>query len=338
MAAWNIERSRPLRHRLAIVTGATSGLGLRTAFALAGAGAQVILADRSAEKGAAALARIRAVHPLAQVSFERLDLASLACVRDFSERMAWEHSRIDLLVNHGGAPALSRRRITRDGYEMQLAANHLGPFALTLRLLPRLLAAPAARVVTVSSLAHRCARIAFDDLQTERHYGAWTAHGQSGLAALLFALELDRRARAQGWALRSHAVHPGFAPTGDKGRGEPNLAHTLEEGARPVIFAATSPEAQGGMVYGPGGVEPHALDRATAARLWAVSEGLTGVSVKPFRPADYAVSPGGTEPGRGSTGTSLSSPLACSKSAAAWSATSSRRGGATTWRPTGRPY
>ncbi len=313
MAGWNVERIPSQKGRLAIVTGATSGLGAETALALAGAGASVILASRNAAKGAEVLARIRDTHPLADVTFEILDLASLASVQDFGERIAWEHRRIDLLVNNAGVMAIPDRLVTEDGFEMQLGANYLGHFALTLRLLPRLLAAPAPRVVTVSSLAHRSGRIHFDDLQLERSYTPWKAYCQSKLATLMFALELERRARAQGWELMSNAAHPGFARTGlqatgpQMGRDRPSLlqyatrvlgpflSQSAAEGALPTLLAATSPEAEGGVMYGPDGfyemkgpphrarILDHALDRDVAARLWEVSEQLTGVSAEPFR-------------------------------------------------------
>ncbi|MDB5378629.1 MAG: family NAD(P)-dependent oxidoreductase [Rubritepida sp.] len=321
MAAWNVEHippqnGRPSQQgRLTIVTGATSGIGFETALALAGAGASVILASRNAAKGAEALARIRAVHPLADITFKGLDLASLASVQDFCECVTWENRRVHLLVNNAGVLAIPDRRVTEDGFEMQLGANYLGHFALTLRLLPRLLAAPAPRVVTVSSLAHRSGRIHFDDLQLERGYRPWTAYTQSKLATLIFSLELERRARAQGWDLMSNAAHPGYARTGLQSTGpqmgrsgpglmqrvgsvlEPFLSQSAANGALPTLFAATSPEAEGGTMYGPDGfyelkgpprrahILDHALDRDVAARLWEVSEQLTGVSEEPFRQA-----------------------------------------------------
>lgn len=311
--AWNVERIPSQRRKLAIVTGATSGIGAETALALAGAGARVILASRNAAKGAEVLEWIRGIHPLANVSFEILDLASLASVQDFCERIAWEESRIDLLVNNAGVMAIPDRRVTEDGFEMQLGANYLGHFALTLRLLPRLLAAAAPRVVTVSSLAHRGGRIHFDDLQLERGYRPWTAYGQSKLATLIFALELERRARSAGWELVSNAAHPGYARTGLQSTGpqmgrsrpgllqrvgavlEPFLSHSAADGALPTLLAATAPEAEGGVMYGPDGfyemkgppqrarILDHALDRDVAARLWEVSERLTGVAAEPFR-------------------------------------------------------
>jgi NAD(P)-dependent dehydrogenase (short-subunit alcohol dehydrogenase family) len=313
MAAWNIGRIPPQNGRLAIVTGATSGIGAETALALAGAGASVILASRNAARGAEVVARIRDIHPLADIGFEILDLASLASVQDFAERIAWERRRIDLLVNNAGVMAIPDRRVTEDGFEMQLGANYLGHFALTLRLLPRLLAARSPRVVTVSSLAHRSGRIRFDDLQSERGYRPMAVYGQSKLATLMFALELDRRARAQGWELMSNAAHPGFARTGLQSTGpqmgrngpsllqyamstlQPFLSHSAAEGALPTLLAATAPEAEGGVMYGPDGfyemkgpphrarILDHALDRDVAARLWEVSEQLTGVSAEPFR-------------------------------------------------------
>ena len=299
MVAWNIDRIASLRRKLAIVTDATSGIGAETALALAESGVQVILAAADAEEGARLLQRIRGAYPLALVDFEMLDLASQDSVQDFSERMAWEHSHIDLLLNHAAPVPSPGRRETEDGFEMHLGAGYLGPFALTLRLLPRLLAAPAPRVVTMTTLAHRRGRIHFDDLQMKRCYRAATAQCQSSLAALIFALELDRLARARGWELMSNAAHPGLTRTGLL-QGlprmlEPFLGQSPSSGALPAVFAATAPQAEGGMLYGPDGIcemrgQPHrahipgeARDRDIAARLWDVSERLTGVSVSPFR-------------------------------------------------------
>lgn len=311
--AWNVERMPSLRRKLAIVTGATSGIGAETALGLAKAGARVILASRNAAKGAEVLEWIRSNHPMANVGFEILDLSSLASVQDFAERISWAESRIDLLVNNAGVMAIPDRMVTEDGFEMQLGANYLGHFALTLRLLPRLLAAPAARVVTVSSLAHCSGRIHLDDLQLERGYRPWAAYCQSKLATLIFALELERRARSAGWELTSNAAHPGYARTGLQstgprmGRGrpgalerairmlEPLLSQSAAEGALPTLLAATAPEAEGGAMYGPSGfyemkgppgraeISDHATDPEVGARLWEMSERLTGVAAEPFR-------------------------------------------------------
>jgi NAD(P)-dependent dehydrogenase (short-subunit alcohol dehydrogenase family) len=289
--------------KLAVVTGATGGLGYETAVALAGAGARVVLAARNPAKGADALARIRAVHPAADIRFELLDLASLASVAAFAERLNGEGAPLDILVNNAGIMALPTRQTTVDRFEAQLGVNYLSHFALTARLLPLLRAAPAPRVVNLSSLAHRSGRIDFSDLQEERGYKPWKAYTQSKLAMLMFALELQRRGGAGGWGLMSNAAHPGFArteliPNGPGGGGVMGLAsalllplasHSAAAGALPTLLAATSPLARPAEYYGPDGVYemkgppaparimPHAQDRAVAARLWSVSETLTGV-------------------------------------------------------------
>jgi len=198
--------------RSAVVTGATGGLGYETALALAKAGAEVILTGRDDRKGQSAIEEIRREVSGARVNYERLDLANLVSIADFSQRM---HSRqsLDLLINNAGVMALPRRQTTADGFEMQFGTNHLGHFALTARLMPMLRRASAPRVVSVSSLAHRTGFIDFNDLQGARLYSAWKAYGQSKLACLMFAIELQRRSDAAGWKLISNAAHPGFART-----------------------------------------------------------------------------------------------------------------------------
>jgi len=285
--------------RSAVVTGATGGLGYETALALARAGAEVVLAGRDDRKGQAAIERIGREALGARVSYQPLDLASLASIADFAQRMQSRPS-LDMLINNAGVMALPRRETTADGFEMQFGTNYLGHFALTARLLPLLRKSAAPRVVSVSSLAHRAAFIDFNDLQGQRVYSPWKAYGQSKLAMLLFALELQRRSDAAGWKLQSNAAHPGFARTGLFASGPgglislasdfaaPFLGHSAADGARPILFAATSSNAQPGAYYGPGGfgelrgvpaqalIMPQARNAAAAARLWDVSETLTG--------------------------------------------------------------
>ena len=287
--------------KTAIVTGATGGLGYETALALAKAGADVILTGRDERKGQAALEKIGREVSGAKIAFEALDLASLASVAGFAERMRARPS-LDLLVNNAGVMALPRRQATADGFEMQLGTNHLGHFALTARLMPLLRQASAPRVVSVSSLAHRTGSIDFSDLQGERYYSPWKAYGQSKLACLMFGLELQRRSDAAGWKVTSIAAHPGFARTNlfSSGPGgllsmatdvaAPFFGHSAADGARPLLFAATSPEAKAGGYYGPRGfgelrgsparalIMPQARDAAVAAKLWEVSAKLTGTS------------------------------------------------------------
>ena len=292
--------------RRAVVTGATGGLGFETALALAGAGAEVILAARNARKGAQAVQRLLAAHPRAAVRFEVLDLASLASVADFAARLGHEGRPLGLLVNNAAVMALPTRQTTADGFEMQFGVNYLGHFALTLRLLPLLRQAEAARVVHLSSLAHKRATMHFDDLQLRR-YSPWGAYAQSKLAMLLFAFEMQRRSATQGWGVTSNAAHPGWAatdiiangPVAQGGQGAwkyriarliwPLLAQSAAAGALPVLYAATAPEAQGGAYYGPQNrpetkgppgparLASAATDTAAAARLWQESERLVGL-------------------------------------------------------------
>ncbi len=286
--------------RLAVITGANSGLGLVTAREIARAGAQVVLACRNLDKGREAVDQITAAVPEALLNLEALDLADLAAVRDFAQRFSAEHDRLDLLINNAGIMA-PPRRLTRDGFESQFGTNHLGHFALTGLLLGRLLAAPEPRVVTVSSQAHRTGRINFSDLQGERRYIRWLAYGQSKLANLMFCFELQRRATEARTALRSMAAHPGYARTNLQFAAPPvhervamavtNLlvAQSAEMGALPSLYAATVAELPGGSFIGPDGPmqgrgHPHVVTAAGKAydeeawqRLWEVSEQLTGV-------------------------------------------------------------
>ena len=287
--------------RTAVVTGATGGLGYETALALAKTGSEVILTGRDDRKAQSAIERISREVTGAKVSYEHLDLANLASVADFAQRMHARQS-LDLLINNAGVMALPRRQTTADGFEMQFGTNYLGHFALTARLMPLLRRASGPRVVSVSSLAHRTGFIDFDDLQGARVYSSWKAYGQSKLACLMFALELQRRSDAAGWNLISNAAHPGFARTSLFASGPggllslatdfaaPLFGHSAADGARPILFAATSPEARPGAYYGPGGIGElrgapapalmmrQARDAAAAARLWDVSEKLAGTS------------------------------------------------------------
>ena len=290
---------------MAIVTGANTGLGYETALALAGAGAEVVVAARNAEKGAAAVARIRAAHPAARVSLTRVDLASLADVAAFADAMAASHRKLDILINNAGVMAPPIRPETVDGFELQFGVNYLAHFALTARLLPLLRAADAPRVVNVSSGVHHVGRIHFDDLQWTRRYRPVAAYAQSKLAMLMFAFELQRRSDEGGWGLTSNAAHPGYARTNLIASGPgadafstrvgeiliaPWASQSAAAGALPQLFAATSPDAVGGVYYGPDGflemkgapttawVSARARDAEAAARLWRLSEVLAGVS------------------------------------------------------------
>jgi len=284
--------------RIAVITGANSGIGLETASELASAGARVVMACRDTAKGEAAAATIRGNVPGAELEVAQLDLAALDSVRAFAE--AYPHERLDLLINNAGVMASPYTR-TVDGFELQLATNHLGHFALTGLLLDSLRATPGARVVTVSSTAHKFGHINFDDLQSERSYRRWRAYGQSKLANLLFAFELDRRLRASSADVLSVAAHPGYSATNLQFAATPSrierlgsvvlnrvYAQSAERGALPTLYAATA-DIPGGSFVGPDGfqemrgaptlVKPTraARDPETARRLWEVSEELTDV-------------------------------------------------------------
>ncbi len=287
--------------RLAVVTGSNSGLGLITAQELARAGATVVIACRNTGKGEQAATAIRREVPAAELEIRSLDLADLQSVRGFADAFAADHDRLDLLVNNAGVMA-PPRQLTADGFESQIGTNHLGHFALTGRLLDRLLAADAPRVVTLSSGAHRIGTINFDDLQRERRYNNWLAYGQSKLANLLFCFELQRRSTAAGSALTSLAAHPGYSATNLQFAGpRPHeaafmwvtnklFAQSAAMGALPTLYAATVPDLPGGAFIGPDGPQemrgyPHIVTAASKAydedawrRLWEISEELTGVT------------------------------------------------------------
>ncbi|MBX9907259.1 MAG: SDR family oxidoreductase [Beijerinckiaceae bacterium] len=292
--------------RRAIVTG-PGGLGYETALGLARSGATVLLAGRDADKGARALAAIRAAVPDAEVSFAELDLANLSSVAAFALDRLAASEPLDILINNAGVMALPRRSLTDDGFERQFGVNVIGHFALTGRLLPLLRKAAAPRVVQLSSLAHRRGRIDFDDLEGERRYDPWKAYCQSKLAMLIFALELQRRSDRNGWGLTSLAAHPGWAASGLIGNGPATgrtglaalvwrlvplgarlLSQSTAAGALPTLYAATAPNVAGGGYYGPDGwreirgspaparATGEADDPAVAARLWDVLEAATG--------------------------------------------------------------
>lgn len=295
---WSIDQVPAQSGRLAIVTGANIGLGLETAKALAGKGCAVVLACRNLAKAEAAKAQILALHPQAIVECMVLDLSSLRSVRAFAKAFAQQHARLDLLINNAGI-MMPPYSLSEDGFESQLAANYLGHFALTGLLLPQLLATPGARVVSLSSLAHKWSPIQFDDLQFKKGYDKRLAYGQSKLACLMFAYELQRRLSQAGHDTLSVAAHPGVSAT--------NLFQHLPKvvqvfapltslvfqsaagGAQPSLYAALGTDIQGGDFCGPHamgemrgypikvGSNRRSRDTTTAAKLWAVSEDLTGV-------------------------------------------------------------
>ena len=307
---WTTADIPDLTGRTAVVTGANSGIGFGAAVELARHGATVTLATRDPGRGADALARLKSEVPAADAGLGRLDLADLSSVRAFAAGYAPDG--LDLLVNNAGVMAVPLRR-TPDGFESQFGTNHLGHFALTGLLLPKLLARPGARVVTVTSPYHKIGRIDFADLDAHGRYHKWPAYAQSKLANLLFTFELQRRADAAGVELLALSAHPGYAATNLQTAG-PRLAgnklmerasemvsrvvgQSARDGALPTLRAATDPAVRGGEVFGPDGllelrgapkqvaVSRRARDRGVAERLWEASEEKTGVRYPALDPA-----------------------------------------------------
>ena len=305
---WTSQQIPSQAGKTVLITGANSGIGYQTALELARAGARVWLGVRNPGKGQDALSKLRAQVPGAQVELAEIDVASLASVRAFAEAYTSSGRDLDVLVNNAGVMALPTREVTADGFERQMATNHLGHFALTGLLMPVLLRSADPRVVTVSSLAHRSGKIEVDNLQSERSYSPMGTYGNTKLANLLFARELDRRIREAGGQLRSVAVHPGVARTQIFANGpgssglramvfgliSPVLFQSEEHGAWPLEYAASMPGVAGGEYIGPDGFmalkghpaveqpKPNALDREAGEKLWAVSEQLTGVTYPPL--------------------------------------------------------
>lgn len=295
---WSTDDIPDQSGKLAVVTGANSGLGRIAARELARRGAEVVVASRNVEKCEDAAADIAAVASGPKPRVSELDLGSLESVRRFAGDFSGRP--LDLLVNNAGV-MMPPRSTTSDGFELQLGTNHLGHFALTGLLLDSLQRAEAARIVTVSSNEHKGGKIDFDDLQEERDYNPRSAYQRSKLANALFAIELDRRLRAAGSSATSVFAHPGYSATNLQSTGPTGvmkgvlaisnrlLAQSAERGALPILYAATSPDVDGGAYYGPDGFGefrghptktkaiPDAYDTETAARLWEVSEELTGV-------------------------------------------------------------
>jgi NAD(P)-dependent dehydrogenase (short-subunit alcohol dehydrogenase family) len=286
-----------------VVTGANSGIGLEASLVLAGRGAQLVMACRSAEKAKGAVERIKAAHPSANVEVRSLDLASLASIRAFAAQLVKDRPAIDVLINNAGIMAIPRT-LTSDGFEMQIGTNHLGHFALTGLLLPALGAAKSARVVSVSSQVHRMGKIRFDDLMGERRYDKWDAYSQSKLANLLFTFELVRRLEKKHPGVKALACHPGYSATnlqsvgptmerswtgGIFSTGNAVMAQSAAMGALPTIRAACDPEAAAGDYYGPRGLfelwgyptkvstTRGAKDESVARQLWDRSIELTQV-------------------------------------------------------------
>ncbi|MBT9465566.1 MAG: SDR family oxidoreductase [Hydrogenophaga sp.] len=301
MTHWTTSNIPPQDGRTVVVTG-TGGLGFEDASALARAGAHVIIAGRNPKKGTEAVARIRQSVSKAHVGFMALDLASLDSIEAFGESLRRSLDRVDVLINNAAVMSPPMRQVTADGFELQFGTNHLGHFALTAQLMPLLRKGNQPRVISLSSVAARSGAIDFDNLQAERSYKPMPVYSQSKLACLMFALELQRRSDDAGWGIQSIAAHPGISRTDllPNGAGTWSVPGVMRrtlwflfqpaaQGALPTLFAATSPQAQGGMYYGPdklgetrghptiAKVPPQAMDPGAAARLWIESERLTNV-------------------------------------------------------------
>lgn len=300
MNKWTSEKIGELKGKRIVITGSSHGIGFETASVLASKGAEVLLAVRSRERGQAAAARIRPVNGYAPVTVMLLDLADLESVKKFADEYTARYDRLDVLINNAGVMLPSHKR-TKDGFELQFGTNHLGHFALTGQLLPVLMATPLSRVVTISSIAARKAKIHFDNLDGSRGYNPMTFYRQSKLANLLFAMELQNRLESAGSSTISVACHPGISVTNLLSRGSGKetgrvmkalmgiVAQPASMGALPTLYAATNPDLRGGEFIGPEGPgntrgypvltnDPARLFKADLAdRLWEVSEALTGV-------------------------------------------------------------
>ncbi|MGW6795981.1 oxidoreductase [Streptomyces chartreusis] len=304
MNGWNTGSIPDQNGRVAVVTGANSGLGLSTATELARHGARVVLAVRNVAAGERAAEGIRKTAPRAELEVRRLDLASLDSVKEFAAELTTHFPAVDLLINNAGVVLLGQRRTTVDGFELHFATNVLGQFALTGLLLDALARADAARVVNLSSLSHKNTVLDFGDLMSERDFDASRAYGRSKLGATAFGLELDRRLRATNSPIASVLAHPGLTSTNltpraweDRGfigsiAAKLFLLRTqpVERGVLPQLYAATAPGVGGGQFFGPAGkgerrghvaeVRPstEAADPTVGTRLWAAAQDLTGVT------------------------------------------------------------
>ncbi|MCL6702014.1 SDR family oxidoreductase [Pseudomonas sp. T1.Ur] len=302
---WSTHDMPSQKGRIVLVTGGTSGMGYEDALAFARAGAEVIIAARNPERGADAIKRIREAVPDAKLQFESVDLANLSSVRGLAERLNQRLPRLDVLINNAAIMAPPERGTSADGFELQLATNYLGHFALTGLLVPLLRQSDDARVVSLSSIAATRGAVNFDDLQSEHKYDPYAAYAQSKLAILQWSFALQRRSDAQKWGIRSIVAHPGVAVTeliargpgvnsefGQRWAKDRDAYHSAAQGALPTLYAATAEQAVGGAYYGPTGdgekrgplgfakTPPAATNEADAERLWATSERLTGVTYR----------------------------------------------------------
>lgn len=282
-----------LSGKVAIVTGSNTGLGFETALELYSLGTKVIIACRNKSKGLAAIDRIKAVSNGGELLYEQLDLSSLKSVKEFSDRIISNESKLDILVNNAGImiPPASK---SVDGFEIQMGVNFVGHFALTGRLFNLLESTQGSRVVTLSSNAHRGAVIDFDSFKLEKSYNPWREYGQSKLADMILMLELHKRLRSKGLQLASLAAHPGYSKTDLQKNMDKDMLDSLElmtakEGAQPILVACLSPDAKSGQYWGPDGpnetsgkpalakIDNVALDERLNAKLWEWAEKTTGV-------------------------------------------------------------
>ena len=304
---WTVDDIPQQDGKIALVTGANSGLGFNTTRALANKGTKVIMACRNLEKGEMARQRIINEGVVVEPELWHLDLASLGSVKDFALKVTAAHEKLDLLINNAGLMAIPYDR-TEDGFEMQFGVNHLGHFALTAILWPVLSATEGSRVIQVSSLAHLIGEIRFDDINWEKGYKKWGAYGMSKLANLLFVRELANRVTETGSGVTVAAAHPGYADTelqaksakmegkqlGAKAMNLINkvLAQSGEKGALPSLYAATADGVEQGAFFGPGGLlkmqgwpvvdypNKKLVTNEVAAQLWEVSEALTSMEFR----------------------------------------------------------
>jgi len=300
---WKTSDIPKLDGKNVLITGAAGGLGYWTALSLATAGATVLLGGRNEKKGKDALDKIKGAFPQAKISFVYIDNANLSSVADFAKDFNAKQEALDIIVCNAGVMAIPTRQTTVDGFELQLGTNHLSHFALVGQLLPSLKRSKSPRIVSVSSMAARSAgSVNFDDLNWEKSYSAWPAYNLSKLANLLFTFEMQKRSDENGWGLTALAAHPGLSDTDLVSNGpgtnlsgriincmKPFLWQSAEKGALPILYAATSPQAQKGGYYGPNGffemkgevseskVPVLAKDQAVSKRFWEESEKMTQV-------------------------------------------------------------
>ncbi len=297
---WNVDNLPSQKGKTVIVTGGTSGIGYETALALSKADADVVIASRNAEKGKEIIRKIKDIYSDAKVSFMTLDTSSQVSVKEFCNKWIGTGKKIDTLILNAGISNVPKREETVDGFERQLATNYLGHFTMTSLLLPYMNTDADARIILVSSLAHKRTQLRFDDLQLKKSYNPMTAYNHSKLAVITFALELSRRLQEEGSSIKVLPVHPGVAATDiTRGGDRANpivrklakrmfgiMGQSASEGAWPLIYAATADDVKSGTYYGPSGagerkgipakakIASHASEIENGKRLWQMTEEL----------------------------------------------------------------